>query len=224
MRLEPLQVSSATTPRAGTHTSSDRRSMTRRLGILDVLIGYPARPTFGVRAAGSWTRRGQFDRRSSPPSCRKREAAPSRSERLGVVSAVAEHDFRCCCRRPRRTVFSFAGYVRVLRGLYHARYRAVAGRADTGEARDNRAGRDAPEPAVEDAEHRLVRAGYSGHDVPTRHGSPGPKLTSIAANDARVRGRGWRAHGSMKWSAGWLTHCTRLDAAEVAAVGYLDAT
>jgi hypothetical protein len=100
MRLEPLQVSSATTPRAGTHTSSDRRSMTRRLGILDVLIGYPARPTFGVRAAGSWTRRGQFDRRSSPPSCRKREAAPSRSERLGVVSAVAEHDFRCCCRRP----------------------------------------------------------------------------------------------------------------------------
>lgn len=52
-------------------------------------------------------------------------------------------------------------------------------------ARDNRAGREAPEPAVEDAEHRLVRAGYSGHDVPTRHGSPGPELTSTAANDAR---------------------------------------
>lgn len=165
--------------------------MTRRLGMLDVLIGYPpgrrwvdVRPGPGPVAGSSTV--GRVHR----PAAKGRQR---RAVRSGLAwCRQSPNTISLLLSAVRGTVFSFAGYVRVLRGQYHARYRAVAGRADTGEARDNRAGRDAPEPAVEDAEHRLVRAGYSGHDVPTRHGSPGPKLTSIAANDARVRGRGWR--------------------------------
>ena len=77
-----------------------RRSRTRRAGIIRALLGQDAErvrcarePPFGPRRPGC---QGRPPRRR----CLVRATSSRRSERLGVVSAVAEHDFRCCFRRP----------------------------------------------------------------------------------------------------------------------------
>jgi hypothetical protein len=192
--------------------------------MLDVLIGYPpGRRSVCVRpgpgpVAGSST----VGRVHRPP-------AKGRQRRGLVRSGLAwcrqsPNTISLLLSAARRTVFSFAGYLRVCCAGYIT---PVTERSPGGltPAKHATIGRVATLPS---RRSRARSTGLSGRVTPATTSRPvmdhrGPSSLHCGQRRSRSRPR-LAPHGSMKWSAGWLTHCTRLDAAEVAAVGYLDAT